>query len=100
MSHALAARNLEPLWGFAGSSQLPFKKTATPSGNVYHVEDEEIDLSKMIKTEVPPVPREVSFTAHWLAIEGVQPLIKENPTQAGESLGDPGCSLYISQTKR
>jgi len=29
---------------------------------VYHIEDEEIDLSKMIKTEVPPVPREVSFT--------------------------------------
>ena len=122
VSHALAAKNQEPLWGFAGSSQLPFRKTQTPSGNVYHIEDEEIDLSKMIKTEVPPVPREVSFTgelarvapiraapsarinleskgapnakltalhrigysAHWLAIEGVQPLIKENPSQAGQ----------------
>lgn len=29
---------------------------------MYHIEDEEIDLGKMIKTEVPPVPREVSFT--------------------------------------
>ncbi|GAA6062479.1 hypothetical protein JCM10212_000015 [Sporobolomyces blumeae] len=83
VDHALKVRNLEPLWGFTSSTQhLPFKKTVTPAGTVYHVEDEEIDLSKVIKTEVPSVPRDISFTAHWLAIEGVQPMIKENPTPA------------------
>ncbi|GAA5968304.1 hypothetical protein JCM11641_003804 [Rhodosporidiobolus odoratus] len=81
VDNALKVRNLEPLWGFSReTSHLPFKKTVTATGTVYHVEDEEIDLSKVIKTELPSVPRDVSFTAHWLAIEGVQPLIKENPT--------------------
>lgn len=74
---------------------------------MYHVEDQEIDLTKVMKTELPPVPRDISFTgtfrtlsqfhslateidevhvcaAHWLAIEGVQPLIKENPTPSGK----------------
>lgn len=80
---ALKAKNLEPLWGFSTTTHLPFKKINTPTGNVYSVEDEEIDLTKIIKADLPSVPREVSFTAHWLAIEGVQPLIKENPSPAG-----------------
>jgi transcription initiation factor TFIID subunit 6 len=88
VDQALRVRNLEPLWGFNSTStavaSLPFKKTVTPSGTVYHVEDEEVDLTKVLKTELPSVPRDISFTAHWLAIEGVQPLIKENPTPAGE----------------
>jgi len=62
VDEALKVRNLEPLWGFAASSQLPFKKTVTATGTVYHVEDDEIDLSRVIKTDVPPVPRDISFT--------------------------------------
>ncbi|KWU44951.1 TAF-domain-containing protein [Rhodotorula sp. JG-1b] len=84
LDHALKVRNLEPLWGFSSTASAvasqPFKKTVTPTGTVYHLDEQEIDLSKVIKTEVPTVPRDISFTAHWLAIEGVQPLIKENPT--------------------
>lgn len=88
VDQALKVRNLEPLWGFTSSASLePFKKTVTPSGTVYHVEDEEVDLTKVLKTELPTVPRDISFTAHWLAIEGVQPLIKENPTPAGKIEG-------------
>ncbi|KAK4053723.1 histone H4-like TAF Taf6, SAGA complex subunit [Microbotryomycetes sp. JL201] len=85
VNHALRMRNYEPLWGFGTTSHLPFRRTVTPTGVVYYVEDEEIDLGKAIKSELPSVPRDVSFTAHWLAIEGVQPLIKENPSPAGKS---------------
>ncbi|SCZ97736.1 BZ3500_MvSof-1268-A1-R1_Chr4-3g07417 [Microbotryum saponariae] len=93
VDNALRVRNIEPLWGFASSSNLPFKKTVTSTGVVYHVEDEEIDLSKAVKVDLPAVPREVSFTAHWLAIEGVQPLIKENPTPAELAKYAPKTSL-------
>ncbi|SCV69058.1 BQ2448_2078 [Microbotryum intermedium] len=93
VDYALRVRNIEPLWGFASSSNLPFKKTVTSTGVVYHVEDEEIDLSKAVKVDLPAVPREVSFTAHWLAIEGVQPLIKENPTPAELAKYAPKTSL-------
>ncbi|GAA5862272.1 hypothetical protein JCM3774_004844 [Rhodotorula dairenensis] len=84
LDQALKVRNLEPLWGFSSTASAvasqPFKKTVTATGTVYHVDEQEIDLGKVISTEVPSVPRDISFTAHWLAIEGVQPLIKENPT--------------------
>lgn len=67
---ALKVRNLEPLWGFSSSASAaaaqPFKKTVTASGTVYHVEEQEIDLSKVIKTDVPSVPRDISFTGALL----------------------------------
>ena len=62
VDHALKARNLEPLWGFASTSHLAFKKTVTPTGIVYAVEDDEIDLHKLIKGDLPSVPRDISFT--------------------------------------
>jgi len=41
-----------------------------------------VDFEKLINAPLPKVPREVSFTAHWLAVEGVQPSIPQNPTSA------------------
>ncbi|KAI5479581.1 transcription initiation factor tfiid complex 60 kda subunit [Pseudohyphozyma bogoriensis] len=98
VDHALKAKNLEPLWGFASTSHLPFKKTATPTGTVYHVEDEELDLGKVLKTDLPSVPRDISFTAHWLAIEGVQPLVKENPSPAELAKFAPRAAAATSTT--
>lgn len=66
LDHALKVRNLEPLWGFSSTASAvasqPFKKTVTPTGTVYHLDEQEIDLSKVIKTEIPSVPRDISFT--------------------------------------
>ena len=62
MDAALKVRNLEPLWGFSTSNPLPFKKISTSTGTVYAVEDEEIDLSKVLKVDIPSLPREVSYT--------------------------------------
>jgi transcription initiation factor TFIID subunit 6 len=63
VDQALKVKNLEPLWGFTSeTAHLPFKKTVTQTGTVYSVEDEEVDLSKVIKTELPSVPRDISFT--------------------------------------
>lgn len=64
VDHALKARNLEPLWGFASTSHLPFKRTQTATGVVYHVEDEEVDLGKVLKTQLPSIPRDVSYTGN------------------------------------
>lgn len=69
------------------------------SQSVYFLEDEEIDFDKALKEEVITVPPPVRYTgafnishlsgsvlnetaslAHWLAIEGIQPLVPENPT--------------------
>lgn len=88
---ALRTLNIEPLYGHLPFSQpsyrkaLPFPQisqpgTAQPSaGPVYFVEDEEIDFERVMREEKVILPKGVSWTAHWLAVEGVQPLIPENP---------------------
>lgn len=98
---ALALRSLdvEPLYGYESTRPLRFGEASIGPGQpLFYVEDEEIDFEKLINAPLPKVPREISFTgnmtnhifqmltdtivAHWLAIEGVQPSIPQNPTTA------------------
>lgn len=48
---------------------------------MYYLDEEEVDFEKLINAPLPRVPREVTLTAHWTAIEGVQPMIPQNPSQ-------------------
>jgi transcription initiation factor TFIID subunit 6 len=89
---ALRTLNIEPLYGHLPFSQssyrkaIPFPQISQPgssqpgaAGPVYFVEDEEIDFERVMREEKVMLPKGVSWTAHWLAVEGVQPLIPENP---------------------
>lgn len=89
---ALRTLNIEPLYGHLPFSQpsyrkaLPFPQISqqgssqtNAAGPVYFVEDEEIDFERVMREEKVMLPKGVSWTAHWLAVEGVQPLIPENP---------------------
>ncbi|KAH7885519.1 transcription initiation factor TFIID complex 60 kDa subunit [Phlebopus sp. FC_14] len=81
---ALRTLNIEPLYGHMPHAPstfrraLPFPHLAS-AGAVYFVEDEEIDFDKLLREERITVPRGVNWTAHWLAVEGVQPQVPENP---------------------
>jgi hypothetical protein len=44
------------------------------------LDDQDVDLEELIHKPLPSIPHDVSFTVHWLAIEGVQPRIIQNPT--------------------
>lgn len=67
-----------------------------PTQQLYYLQDEEIDLAAFLKgaKEVggsvkakEGMKSGVTWRAHWLAVEGVQPLVKENPvTEIGESM--------------
>ncbi|EGN93949.1 hypothetical protein SERLA73DRAFT_115423 [Serpula lacrymans var. lacrymans S7.3] len=84
IDQALRVLNIEPLYGHnsfnppAFRRALPFPQLPTV-GPVYFVEDEEIDFDRVLREEKITVPKGVNWTAHWLAVEGVQPLIPENP---------------------
>jgi transcription initiation factor TFIID subunit 6 len=94
IDRALKQRNIEPIFGFhpttLGKSSVSgayptavgstFRRIQTQSGPIHVVTDEEIDLDKVLdsgpKVSLGPG---VGWSAHWLAIEGVQPAVPQNP---------------------
>lgn len=81
INNALKVLNIEPLFGYDQSQPLVFKEALSGAGGqtLYYIDDNEIEFEKLINQELPKVPRQTTFTAHWLAIEGVQPMIPQNP---------------------
>jgi transcription initiation factor TFIID subunit 6 len=74
-----------------------FRRRHGTQAEIYELDEEEVDLEKFINTPLPPAPRPITLTgiylytflnmliiytfciAHWLAVEGVQPAIPQNP---------------------
>lgn len=84
IDQALRVLNIEPLYGHFPHNPPTFRRAppfpqAPSTGTVYFVEDEEIEFDRVIREEKITMPKGVHWTAHWLAVEGVQPLIPENP---------------------
>jgi transcription initiation factor TFIID subunit 6 len=87
ISQALRVLDIEPLFGYESTRPLRFGEASIgPGQHIYYLDEDEIDFEKLINAPLPKVPREISFTAHWLAIEGVQPSIPQNPTSTDSRL--------------
>jgi transcription initiation factor TFIID subunit 6 len=80
---AMKIRYLEPIVGFRLSNgNLPFKTTIAAGTNhreVQCIDDHELQLDQVITAPLPKIPLDISIRTHWLAIEGKQPTINENP---------------------
>ncbi|KAK4114789.1 TAF6-like protein [Canariomyces notabilis] len=89
VSQALKVLDVEPLYGYESTRPLRYGEASLGPGQpLYYIDDEEVDFEKVINAPLPKVPRDMSFTAHWLAVEGVQPSIPQNPTTAETSSKD------------
>ncbi|CAK7268566.1 histone H4-like TAF Taf6, SAGA complex subunit [Sporothrix epigloea] len=83
MSLAMRVLDVEPLYGYESTRPLRYGEASMgPGQSLFYIEDEEVEFEKLINAPLPKVPRDASMTAHWLAIEGVQPSIPQNPTTA------------------
>lgn len=79
VDHALKIRNIEPQYGFQANDFIPFR-FASGGGRELHFNDEkELDLAELVTAGPPKIPLEITLRAHWLAIDGIQPTIPENP---------------------
>jgi len=84
---AFQALNIEPLYGHFAHMPSTFRRVVpNPAGTgtkgtlpVFFVEDEEIDFDKVLRDERVVLPKMVNWHAHWLAVEGIQPLTADNP---------------------
>ena len=79
INYALRLRNCEPLYGFASPDPPKFCRALTKG--VFYLEDPELNLADLLAEPLPRVPIHPSFSMHWLAINGVQPRIPQNPTE-------------------
>ena len=77
LNNALRQKHSEPLYGFDPGEPLNFR--LIPHTNLFFTPDPEIDLDLLLNSQLPKAPLAAHFTPHWLAIEGVQPMIPENP---------------------
>ena len=79
VDQALRMTGQEPLYGFQAGEHIPFRFTSGGGRDLHFLEDKELDLSELVTGQLPKIPVSASLRAHWLAIDGVQPAIPENP---------------------
>lgn len=110
VKRALELRGMEPVYGFLGAgvgggagARLRKAWHAQTGGIVYNVEDDEVDVEELANMAAragsSKLPRSngVGWKAHWLAVEGVQPLIPENPAPQQQAMGTaPSAALQDS----
>lgn len=81
IEYSLKFRMIEPVYGFNTSESVPFRSATGGGRCVYYTEDQTVNLDDVINNnnQNVKIPNDLSLRAHWLAIEGVQPAIPENP---------------------
>ncbi|KAI1169919.1 TATA box binding protein associated factor [Nemania sp. FL0916] len=79
ISLALRVLDVEPLYGYDATKPLRYGE-ATMGQPFFYIDDEEADFERVINGPLPKVSRDANYTVHWLAIEGVQPTVPQNPT--------------------
>lgn len=75
---------IQSIYGHLGQEASSYKvatESITGTKELYYIpQDKELKLDDLLNEPLPDIPYEISYRAHWLAINGVQPNIPENPS--------------------
>ncbi|CAF3859717.1 unnamed protein product [Rotaria magnacalcarata] len=78
---ALKLNHIKPIYGYTTKNidrSSSFRKIKKDNRILYHIDDNIIALNDLITSQVK-VPFDLSIRAHWLAVDGQQPITNENP---------------------
>jgi transcription initiation factor TFIID subunit 6 len=79
---------MQMLYGYGSQDPIEFRKVtaASTSETLFTTEDKELSLEDIVTgTKLPLLPLQPNYTVHWLAVDGVQPDIPQNPPKAKRS---------------
>ena len=99
VNQALELYKLEPIYGLAGDQRRALSTSLSSSssgvGGMGALGDNGVvSLVQLARAPLPKLPLLPELSLHWLAVEGVQPLIPENPSQTvAADAGDSPSSL-------
>ena len=82
IDNALLLKGYTSLHGYGSADPLNFAYSRQSQGQtLFFLKERDVDLGSLAaKTEgFPPIPLKPSYAMHWLALDGVQPAIVENP---------------------
>lgn len=80
IDYALKVMNHQPILGFYSNEIIPFRFATGGGHKIFYYDDKEIELADVIaRVNIPKLPQDVAIESHWLAIDGIQPTIPENP---------------------
>lgn len=106
IDYALKVRLIEPVYGFHTTDPAVFKSTTMTGGNssgrsIVYTEDQMIDLNDVIAVNNKSIklPNDFVINAHWLAIDGIQPSVPENPELFSRELQKKEAVEGVSKSK-
>lgn len=80
VNHSLKLKQMEPFLGFSNPDVVPFCFVSGGGTQLFLPKTDIVPTNSIESKMLPPsIPVEVSFRTHWLCIDGIQPLIPENP---------------------
>ncbi|VVC45247.1 Histone-fold,TATA box binding protein associated factor (TAF),Armadillo-like helical,TAF6, C-terminal HEAT [Cinara cedri] len=100
IDNALKAFGIEPVFGFHSKQHLPFKYASGGGRELHYTDDKDIDLIEFVNKPLAKLPLDISIHCHWLAIDGIQPNIPENPSPISRDIQKQECVNPIVNLKK
>lgn len=72
------------MYGFEAPGNVKFRQ-ADDHESLFFWDDEELDLAQLLNAPLPQIPMRPMLNIHWLAVDGVQPMIPENESVEDDS---------------
>jgi transcription initiation factor TFIID subunit 6 len=81
VNFALRSLDFNEIFGHTGRKNVDLRFVGLPGfpNDMFKVEDKILNFSDITAEALPLCPRDCSLDFHWLAIDGIQPQIPQNP---------------------